>query len=233
MADQVLQVYQLLEANQQFDSNVVTYLTNASTYVTTAKNNLNSHGFTAAAAKLANLGSNEIAGLVTLGDYIANSLPTIFDHMDIFSSRMWIEGQLDTANAATFVSNNISAAFGAHFAGRTYVASLMDIANAASPTANAIILEDRANSIAYIANTANTLIASETNFYEQSTAKIDNYALANHIVISFREISTKSIIGAVGSDALLTVLNPPTSSGPYEPPIDGSNSGEADPTPIR
>lgn len=232
MSDKVLAVYDLLETSQQFDPNVVSYLTNASTYVLTAKNTLATNGFTTAANTLANLGTDEIADLVALGGYIANSLPTIFDKMDVFSSRIWIEGQLDAANASTWITNNISNAFGATFAGRTFVASIQDIANAV-PTANAINLEDRANAMATIANTALNLIADEIAFDNDSSAKISNYALANHIVQSFAQIPSKAVIGAVGSDALLTVLNPPTSSGPYEPPTDGTGSGEADPTPIR
>lgn len=226
----VIAVYQLLVDNQQFDQNMLSKLANASTEVPNAQSILAGAGFANAAAKVA---TSNTAALAALGTYIAGALPTIFDSMDIFSARMWIEDQIDSANAATWTANNISTAFGAILAGRTYVASLNDIANAASPTANAINLESRANSISMISNTALSLITAETDFFDDSAGMIDNYALANHIVTTFNDFSTKAVIGAVGSDALLTVLNPPTSSGPYEPPIDGAGSGEADPTPIR
>lgn len=244
MADKVTEVYQLILANQQFDAGLSVRLNNAALEVANAVYTLTSVGLTNAAAAL---GGFVTANAIELADYIDAAMPNIFNQMDVFSSIMAIETSLDEANAAVILRDNSAIAFGAVFAGRTFVSSLDDIARANNDLANAAAsfepdlatdgvysnLNARANAVANIPGIVTSTISNEQSFYEDSATKIDQYALANHIVQAFTQLPTKAVIGAVGSDALLNVLNPPDSGAAPPPPIDGSGSGAADPTPIR
>jgi hypothetical protein len=242
MTDAVTAVFALLQAGTHVDSTLAPRLANSSTEVSNVQAHLQSAASAFPAESTTLLGYKTMlddfdpTNMPALSTYIAANLPTLVERMAVFSS---ISNLDDTAS--------ISAAFGAEFAARSFVAAIDSCGDILDnlgdpnliPSSLPILtigdamdaLADRVSQILAIPSTVPASITAQDNFNSASALTLNNYSDALHLVQMFSDISFKGVIGAAGSDALLAILNPiPTSVTP-PPPIDGSNSGLGDPIP--
>lgn len=226
MDPEVAAVYALLQANTHVDSTLIARLNDAQAEINTTKSLLISGGFPALASMLDNYDPS--SKMDTLATYIQNTYPNIVERMSVFASVTTLEEGDGTT---------VSTAFGALFCGRSFATAVDDIAltldnmDADGAEDN---LQARVSQLAAQPATVDARITGETNFFEEAADKLNHYSEAIQLIQMFGETHTKAVIGAVGSDALLDILNPQPSINPNPPPppVDGSGSGVADPVPI-
>ncbi len=225
MDPEVAAVYALIQANTHVDSTLISRLNDAQAEIATTKSLLTGAGFSSLATLLDNYDTSD--NLTTLATYINDTNPTLVERMSIFASVTTLEDGDGT---------EIGTAFGGLFGGRSFVSAVDDIA-ATLDDLSAYGAQDnltaRTNQLAGIPAAVPALIAAEEIYFTEAAQKLNSYSEALQIIQMFEQYPMKAVIGAVGSDALLAILNPqPTiDPDPPEPPVDGSGSGVADPVP--
>lgn len=203
-------VFELAQAGQVFDQILINRLADSQNEINGVVSNLNRVGLTSLAAQLQNY--DPLRKLISLKDYLLAQQSSFLSKMGIFRSFSQLVPEVTASDA-----------FGSVFSGRTFVASV-DTVNASvddyAATADGSLTTDglthaevlagmnyRVNQLLAAPTQATTSMDGEAAFFENATSVLNNFVLAQQIVSSFSDFSLKPVIGAIGSSAVVDVLN--------------------------
>lgn len=203
-------IFELAQAGQVFDQILINRLADSQNEINGVISNLNRVGLTSLAAQLQNY--DPLRKLITLKDYLLSQQSSFLSKMGIFRSFSQLVPDVSASDA-----------FGSVFSGRTFVASV-DTVNASvddySATADGSLTTDglthaevlaginyRVDQLLTVPDQSTTSMDGEAAFFQNATTTLNNFALAQQIVSSFSDFSLKPVIGAIGSNSVVDVLN--------------------------